>query len=341
VETVNAILNSGLATIAKTPQSNPQSLDFEHYTVPVIAEDYPAKTAVMWNTLYGQLRIPAGNIMIVADPADTEIILDAFRHDPRYFGGGAGVGFKEVVVPFLDEIDPLAKAIGAVNFIAKISGNRLKGFNTDGTGYAQGLEEVLKKNNQTLKNKKVVVIGAGGAANAVAFALAQGGAKIVIINRTLQRAVSLANEINNYFSLSGNMEVQADAEDSIAAHVCDADVVVNVSTKGAAGELVGYSALAPAKLPATAENISENKSQADIVFDAIPKTAIISDIVLGKEDTPMLKRAKELGYQTLDGIPMVINQGAEAFRILYGEFLEKNGISGEFVREVMSKAALG
>ncbi len=124
---------------AHEPKTNPESIDFLSYTIPLIEHDYPAKTPVMWNAAYREFGIDAGNIMLVGDPKQCGYMLDVFRKDAKYRGGGAGVGFKDEVIPYLDELEPLAKEIGAVNFIMKTPEGKLRGFNTDGVGYAQSL----------------------------------------------------------------------------------------------------------------------------------------------------------------------------------------------------------
>lgn len=336
----NDLIRTKALSPAIEPKDNPENLDFPSYTVPLIEHDYPAKTPVMWNAAYREFGINAGNIMLVGDPKQCGHMLDVFRRDAKYRGGGAGVGFKDEMLPYLDELDPLAKEIGAVNFVLKTPEGKLKGYNTDGVGYAQSLEAVFKERGEDLVGKKAVILGAGGAGNAVAFALAEKGMRIVILNRTVAKARDLADKINRYFKKMGTDEmVKFGGEELIAAEVRDADAVINVSTKGSAGELEKYSALAPAGLPASKENIKENLKRAEAMLQAMPRDTIISDIILGKKPTPLLQQARGAGFKTLDGIPMVINQGVEAFWLLYGRELQAKNITKEQVAEVMKRAA--
>ncbi len=324
-------------TYAREPKANPESVDFTSYTIPLIEHDYPAKTPVMWNAAYREFGIDAGNVMLVGDPQNAGHILDVFRKDAKYRGGGAGVGFKDEVISYLDELEPLAKKMGAVNFILKTPEGKLKGFNTDGLGYAQSLEEAFGNRNEKLAGKKAVILGAGGASNAVAFALAEKGMKIVVLNRTVENAQSLAERVNEQAPAE---QVRFGGEDQIVIEIADADAVINVSRKGEAGALERYSALAPAFLPPTEENIRKNLELAERVLRAIPRKAIVSDIVLKKDGlTPFLESARSAGYEILDGNPMVINQGAEAFWLLHGEKLLAKNISKEQVAEVMKRAA--
>lgn len=336
----NDLVRTKVLSVAHEPKENPENLDSPSYTVPLVEHDYPAKTPVMWNETYREFGINAGNIMLVGDPKQCGHMLDIFRRDPKYKGGGAGVGFKDEVIPYLDELEPLAKEIGAVNFILKTPEGKLKGYNTDGIGYAQSLEEAFKNRGEEFIGKKAVILGAGGAGNAVAFALAEKGMKIVILNRTVAKARDLADKINRHFKKTGTDEmVRFGGEDLIAAEVRDADAVINVSTKGSAGELEKYSALAPVELPANKENIKENLKRAEAMLRAMPRNTTISDIVLGKKPTPLLEQARNAGFGTLDGVPMVINQGVEAFWLIYGAELQAKNITKEQVAEVMKRAA--
>jgi shikimate dehydrogenase len=337
--TVEDLIGFKVLQFAKLPPENPANLSFKEYTIPLIEHDYPAKTAVMWNAAYQEFGIPAGNIMLVGDPSQSKHILNIFRQDPKYVGGGAGVGFKDEAIKYLDEIDPTTKLIGSINFILKTPEGKLKGFNTDGLGYAQSLEEKFKTRNLELKGKKAVILGAGGTGNSIAFALAAKGMKIVILNRTVIKAENLCHGINECYELIEDQKVRFGGEEQIAEEVKNADAIINVSTKGAAGEMEKYNALAPANLPATAQNIEANGDASEAILQTIPEEAIISDIVLTTEPTPFLKLAQKADFETLDGIPMVVNQGVEAFWLLYGQELQSKNISKEKVAQIMKKAA--
>jgi shikimate dehydrogenase len=333
------LIELGTLQYADLPKSNPNQLRFIHYTLPLIAHDYPAKTAVMWNVVYQAFELPVRNVMLVGNPDDAEAVLQVLRRDPKYLGGGAGVGFKEKVIPFLDEVDRLVDMTGSTNFILKDSTGKLVGFNTDGEGYAMGLEQAFLAEGETdLRHKKVILLGAGGTANAIAFALTKRGMKLIIVNRTLEKGKDLAEKLNRSFPGKGT-PAKYDAEHALKQLVFNADVIVNASTKGTVGSLEKYSALAPALLPASPENIEKNLVEAAEVLSLIPRYAIVSDVILGKEPTPLIKTAQAAGYTVLDGLPMVINQGVEAFWLLHGQELEAKGVKKEELAAVMKKAA--
>jgi len=330
------LLRRAVLSVARKPTGNPQSLDAPSYTLPLIEHDYPAMTAAMWNESYRAFGIEAQNIMLVGSSRHSGEILGALRRDPKYLGGGAGVGFKDAVVRHLDDLDAMAETVGSVNFVVKTRQGKLRGYNTDGAGYARGLEEVLARRQQDLQDKRIVMLGAGGTASSVAFALAERGARLVITNRTRARAEELAGRVNRHFRCQA---AGFAAETELLEHLAAADAVVNVSTKGSSGSLEAYSALAPAELPATPRNLQANLDAADRLMALIPKHAVLSDVVLGDSVTPFLRAARARGFLTMDGVPMVVNQAVEAFWILHGDPLAAKEIPKGRVAEVMSRAA--
>src|ERR1035437_2785186 len=218
--TIQQLIDTNILRIASLPPSNwSDVVTTKSLTLPLIAEDYPAKTAVMWNTAYGRFGMPDKNSMVVADPKDVASIIATFRSDPKYRGGGIGVGFKEIVISHLDEVTPLALAMGAVNIVKKTDDGRLIGDNTDGLGYAESLEDIFG-GQKALQSKHILILGAGGSGRAIAFALADFGAKVTIINRTVDKAVLLAESLNAYF---GKVVAKGLGRENIASLIPSAD----------------------------------------------------------------------------------------------------------------------
>lgn len=113
----------------------------------------------------------------------------------NFLGSNVTVPYKSDVIPFLKEIDPLAKEIGAVNTLVRVDGG-FKGYNTD----MPGLYRAMSADGIRIEGEKVVVLGAGGVARAVAVLLAHyGAAEIIVLNRTVEKAQKIAEEVNGLF----------------------------------------------------------------------------------------------------------------------------------------------
>ena len=331
--TIENLMQAGQIRRANLPPRNGHGKG-ARLTLPLIAEDYPAKTATMWNAAYAAFGIDAENMMVVAHPEDVSLILETLRTDPRYEGGGAGVGFKEIVLPLLDSVTPEARAIGAVNIIKK-EGGKLVGDNTDGEGYAMSLELSFSAQGETLSGKRVLMLGAGGSGRAIAFALARRGARLTIANRTAQKAAELAESINRSFETA---HAEGGGRARIAEILPSQDAVVSV-IDDAHSPLDAYSTLGPMELPMTQESIAANRASTETLLRHAKPGIIISDIRIRAQVVPMLAQAYALGFPTLDGIGMVINQGVAAFWWLYGDQLTTRGKEISDVRRVMDAAA--
>lgn len=337
VMSLEKLLEVGYLQWAQQPADNqPEYLQAPRLTVTLIGEDYPGKTPSLWNKVFRQFGFDDRAVMLVVKPENLGGAVEAMRADPRYPGGGIGVGLKKEISRYLDELEPLATLSQAVNVVVKAE-DRLKGYNTDGPGFTTALAEFFQSRGESLGEKKIIVLGAGGTGNAIVFSLAQQGARLTILNRTVERAKQLAQEVNAYFGLTGTSVVQAGGEDQVVSVVATADVVVNVSLKGAQGELQDYSALAEVELPATAATIQKNLERAEQILSTIPTSAIIADIVLRDGKTPLIASAVARGLTVLDGVPMVVNQGIEAFWLVNGARLKDSDITKEDVARLFKQ----
>lgn len=332
---INDLIKDGTVRIAMLPPGNPESIEgMAALTLPLLAEDYPAKTAIMWNAVYRQFGIPDRNCMLVASTKDIGRIITVLRSDNRYRGGGVGIGFKEVAMTHLDEVTPLAQAIGAVNIIKKLPSGRLIGDNTDGVGYALSLERIFAQHKRKLKGAKILILGAGGSGRAIAFALAEKGAWLTILNRTEQKAKELAHSLNSYFSVDIAMW---GGRPLIPNVLPQQDAVVSV-IDDAQSPLDEYSTLGDMELPITPESIQKNREQTmQLLLNAKPDI-IVSDIRIRKSEIPMLTQARRRHMTVLDGIPMVVNQGVRAFWWLYQNELEGREVVREDIEDVMRSA---
>jgi shikimate dehydrogenase len=198
---------------------------------------------------------------------------------------------KVAVIPFLDELETLAEKIGAVNTIVNNNG-LFKGYNTDASGFIKAL---LKRGIEP-GDKKVVILGAGGASRAISFTLAEKGAELVILNRKLEMdwAVELASSISQFW----DKEVKALElnEENLSAVLDSADILVNATSVG----------------------MSPNTSQTPVAKRLLRSDLVVFDVVYNPVKTRLLAEAGESGATTIDGIDMLVWQGALAFELWTG-----------------------
>ena len=186
-------------------------------------------------------------------------------------------------------IDPLARQIGAVNVLLNDHG-RLSGYNTD----AQGFLRMLTGNGIDPQGKNVAVLGAGGAARAISFALASRGAALTILNRTVAPAQACAADISRTFSLP--IKVLDLNRENLAHVLQQASLLVNATS-------VGMSPQADAT-PVDRELLGPHITVVDIVYNP--------------HKSRLLKEAEKAGARTINGLEMLVWQGALAFEIWTG-----------------------
>lgn len=325
------LVDKGILTQAKLPSGNGLLLEqLQRVVLPLTAKDYPAATSLFWNEAIIRCYLGGvGVIMYVVNPDDLFVVLDVLREDSKYIGGGVAVGLKDITPPLLDELDPMAKAIGSVNFIKKMESGALKGFNSDGEGYVTGLERYLEVNGKnSLEGRRILILGAGGTSAPIAFALVACGAEIVILNRTVSKAEVIGKRVNEFF---GGEHASFGGEERIPEEAKRARVIINTSTKGAEGAFKEYAALAPAS-----DDPEANLEASRKVLQSLSPDTLISDVSLvkgGKVTT--LKLAEEVGFSVLDGMPMVVYQGVKSFMNLHGEEVRKNGFTEADVERIM------
>jgi shikimate dehydrogenase len=198
---------------------------------------------------------------------------------------------KVNVMSHLDEIDPLAEQIGAVNTIVNNDGI-LKGYNTDATGFLRALTD--KSVNPSGKN--IVVLGAGGASHAVSFILARGGARLTILNRKeeLDWAVSLAGYISEHFD-TGVKAMELNGT-NLKASLYDAVILVNTTSVG----------------------MSPCQEQTPVPSSLLRKDLVVFDIVYNPCRTRLMKDAEEAGATAIGGLDMLVCQGATGFEMWTG-----------------------
>lgn len=192
---------------------------------------------------------------------------------------------KEAVIEFLDEISPEARAIGSVNTITN-DGGILRGESTDGPGFIRSLECA----GVDPCGEEVVVLGAGGSAKAIVYALAERGASVTVFNRTRLRAEALAEMVNCLVKPDAVKVGRLDGEE-LAWAVGGAGILVNTTSIG----------------------MYPNSEGVPCPVDLLHAGLLVYDIVYNPLETELLKAAKRAGAKTLSGIKMLVHQGAIAF----------------------------
>lgn len=197
---------------------------------------------------------------------------------------------KVACMPYLDEIDKSAKLIGAVNTV-KNDGGKLIGYNTDGQGFTKS----LSAESVNLSGATIALLGAGGAARAIAIETALAGAKkIYIINRNKERGQELAELVNSgtgclaeYKEWIGTVSIPSDA-----------DILVNATSVGLYPDI----------------------SKPSIDMNCITKDLVVCDVIPNPANTPFLKQAGQMGAaKVISGEGMLVHQGAIGFEIWTGE----------------------
>ena len=211
---------------------------------------------------------------------------------PGTLGINITVPHKQAVIPFLDEVDEWAPAAGAVNTIVNHDG-RLTGHNTDGPGFLRAL---LVETGYDPSRTRALILGAGGAARGILLALVRGGVdSLVIANRTLERAETLAQLASDNGVGSEAISLSGDALTEAAA---SANLIVNCTTMGMSH--------------------GPDEHGSPISAAQIPATATVNDVVYTPLLTPILKEAAAAGATALGGLHMLVYQGVLSFQMWTG-----------------------
>lgn len=196
---------------------------------------------------------------------------------------------KRSVMEYLDLIDTTAQNIGAVNTIVNNQGF-LRGYNTD----LLGVTNALKNAEFNPTNKKIIILGAGGAARAAAFSIAKKAAELVIINRSIEKAKDLCNDLVENLIVETHYKELSDK--TLREEMKNTDLLVNCTSVG----------------------MWPNINQSLLKQEDIPETITVFDTVYNPLETQLLKDAKKAGAKTISGVEMFVYQGAYAFELWTG-----------------------
>ena len=207
------------------------------------------------------------------------------------YGLNVTMPHKISVIKYLDELDERADRIKSVNTILNRNG-KLIGYTTDGIGVLNA----LKYNGVDPKGKKVVILGAGGAARSASYALSEVAGELVILNRTIERARNLASKVRKLIGSHVNVKWDGLTEESLRREVREADILINATPVG----------------------MSPNVNGTLVEKRLLHPDMVVFDMIYHPLKTRLLREAEEVGAKTINGLSMLIHQGAASFKIWTG-----------------------
>lgn len=266
----------------------------EHTKSPAIHNTLAAELGE--NLVYVPLRVPEGRLREAVEGAWALNIL----------GLNVTVPYKSQVIPFLKEIDPLAEKIGAVNTLVRTEGG-FKGYNTD----MPGLLRAMGEDGVKLTGEKVLLLGAGGAARAVAMLLAEQGAEsVVILNRTVEKAESLAEEVNR---TAGRRLVRAAALEEYRS-LPEEEKYLAIQTTN-----LGM-------FPRTEEVVIEDRAFYEKIHTGY-------DLIFNPEKTRFMSLVEESGGRAFNGLKMLLYQGIISYELWTGAKVD-SALAGRVYRMI-------
>ncbi len=245
-------------------------------------------TGVMMEAAFRALDLPWRYELFEVNPDDLENALAGMRA-LKFRGMNFTIPHKVEVLKHLDSVALDAAVIGAVNTV-RVEGNKLIGENTDGKGFLRSLEDA----NVSPDVDHVVILGAGGAARAMSVELANAGAKLItVVNRSEQRGMELVDVLNQ--KTEARAEFVLWRGDYLVPS--SANLLLNATSVGLFPDI---------------------EAVPKIDFDSISSEMVVCDVIPNPPDTLFLQRARDRGAKTLDGLGMLVYQGAIAFKMWTG-----------------------
>ena len=243
---------------------------------------------IIQNAAFDYLNLDFVFLAFQVEAADLKKSIDGIR-GLGIHGLNVTMPHKSAVIDCLDEVNSTVKFLSSVNTILNRDGI-LSGYNTDGVGALNA----LKENGVALSGKKVLLLGAGGAAKAIAFALVQEVGELAILNRSAKKAEAFAETLERKFSqkvVGGSLSPVA-----ITENLRNSDVLINATSAG----------------------MKPNPNQSLVAPQWLRPDLAVMDIVYDPVETKLVKDAKAAGASVISGVEMLIYQGAVSFEIWTG-----------------------
>jgi shikimate dehydrogenase len=315
----------------------------------------PTLKALGWDTIYLPLDIPPGRLGQV---------VQALRGIPEYLGGNVAVPYKVEVMNHLDRLDETAQAIGAVNTIVRDPDGALIGFNTDGQGAVDALTRPQPGQTMpfvaSLRGSRILLLGAGGAGQAVAYALVRNlvEGRLWIWNRTPERAVDLCNRLK-----AAGFRAETAGSGNLLPILTEVELVINATSVGQAGMQAlpggGFTSLEPfsplAQVPVRIANgtspeelrrwataalgdIQINTLRSYEMVIQVPASVRFFDVVHTPLETLLLRQARLSGHPTLNGKAMNVCQGVAGFFLVMRRHISRAGMAeADLYQQVQAK----
>ena len=248
-------------------------------------------SAVMHNAAFRELGLDFKYELLEVRPEELKKTALKTLTDIYVRGANVTIPYKIAIMEYLNEIDQEASRIGAVNTVVN-NGGCLKGYNTDGVGALRALIEAYG----SLRDARIVVLGAGGAARAICYKLAENASEIMILNRTVKHAAALSDYLSSLPECRAHVSADSLQYESLSNSIKGADIIVNTTPVGMYPE-TGSS-------PVKAELLRSGL----LVFDS----------VYNPLRTRLLLDAEAAGARVLTGVHMLVYQGAATFELWMG-----------------------
>ncbi len=248
-------------------------------------------SAVMHNAAFMEIGLDFAYQLLEVRPEDLEKAVSETLRASDVRGANVTIPHKVSVMGYLDEIDLEAVRIGAVNTIVN-DGGRLKGYNTDGIGALRAIGERYGD----LRGARAVILGAGGAARAISYKLAENVSEVRILNRTPSRAEALSDYLSSLRECRAEISSDGLSRDSIRASLEGADILVNTTPLG----------------------MHPDTEASPVDPDLLRPGLLVFDAVYNPPTTRLLREAEASGSRVLKGVSMLVYQGVAAFELWTG-----------------------
>jgi shikimate dehydrogenase len=238
---------------------------------------------IMWNPALQELELDYVYVAFDVLPGNLKRAINSMRA-LGIIGMNVTLPHKEAVIQYLDEIDPIAEKMGAINTIKNEDGI-LKAKNTDAEGARRSLIEI----GCEISGKNIIILGSGGVSRSIAYTLAEEANKIVLTDSIEDRAIAVAKDIKN--NMKVDIEGKLNIPNLIKDDITNADILINTTPIGMHPKVL----------------------ESPVSKDLLHSDLFVFDVVYNPLETRLMREASELGCSALGGLDMLVNQGVLAF----------------------------